>query len=255
MSMSELQWVDLLLEDIPAPVTANTEADVLAWMAHEEPPAQWWGGYGTPSSSPAPAGTTPAEGYGQDMRIDPLNASVGSGPGGGISDSGLGSYPNLAVAAQYTAGMINQTNMAPIKAALEANDSGLAFGQALVSSPWAGSHYGGNAASFAESVSQGPAVTNAADIGNATPGAPVPLSGASTSPTGTIQTTGILGDLTNPTGTIEKAGAYIALIAAGVGLVVLGVWKMANPGTSLKEIPAQIKSDASTAAGAAALAA
>lgn len=276
MSMTELQWADLLLEDIPAPVTANTEADVLAWMRNENYPGTWWGGFGSPSAGPEPAGTQ--GGDGNLVHINPLNASVGSGSGGGISPGGTGSYPDLGAAAEYTAQMINQQNMAPIKSALEANDSQAAFGAAAISTPWAGSHYGGDVTRFEGATNQGPPITNPATIGNVTPGAPVPL--------GPAQTTSISGDineglnclfgecnlstgkgtgpgsaiqgtetLTNPR-TWEGIGVYLLLIGAGAGLVMLGAFKVANPGASVtSKLSETAKTTAETAGAAATVAA
>lgn len=229
-SLSESQWADLLLEDIPAPVNATNERNIEVWMENEEPPAQWWGGYG---SAAAPT------------RLNPLNASVGSGSGGGVSAGGLGTYSNLATAAHYTAGMINQSNMAPIKTALEATDDPTDFGNAVISSPWASSHYEHEVSRFTGTPTLGPTVTNPSAIGN--PGALPAATGSIGATVGSAvgsatasasSGSGILGD-------VEKGGAYLALILAGAGLVVLGLWKIANPGTSIRQ---GVTSAATTAA-------
>lgn len=240
MSMSELDWIDLLLEDVPAPVTAQNEANVATWMEKEEPPGQWWGGFGSAQDP---------------TRLNPLNASVGSGTDGGISSGGLGTYPDLTTAAHYTAGMIDQPNMAGIKSALESSAPSSAFGAAVVASPWASSHYGGNVGGFSQVTNPGPTITDAQAIGAGkvepagtaiTAGA---TAGAGTQNTGTAVLTSLTSPLTSSiSGDVKSAGAYLILIGAGAALVVLGLFKTANPGLSIRQT-------ATKAAGAAALAA
>lgn len=68
----------------------------------------------------------------------------------------------------------------------------------------------------------------------------------------------IAGDVaqaTGVTGDIKKAGAYIALVLSGLGLVVAGAYKTANPGASLREIPGKVAHKAKDAAAVAAVAA
>jgi hypothetical protein len=112
---TEQQWTQQVLADIGAPDTANNEDNLLKWMTAEEPTSDWWD------------------------RNNPLNASLGTS-----STSGLGSYPDLTTGAQETADMIEQSNMSGIAQALHSNASPDAFSAAVVGSPWAASHYGGN---------------------------------------------------------------------------------------------------------------
>jgi hypothetical protein len=127
---TEEQWSQGLLADIGAPDTVNNEDNILQWMTAEEPTDNWFD------------------------RNNPLNASLGTS-----STSGLGSYPNLQVADQETADMIEQTNMSGIANALRSNASPDAFSAAVVGSPWASSHYGGNPDAIANIPTPGGTVT------------------------------------------------------------------------------------------------
>lgn len=113
--MSESQWASLVLSDIGAPVTQHNIRDMERWMTGENPPSDWWN------------------------RNNPLNASLGTN-----SSDGLGSYSSLGVGAMETARMIEQNNMEGIDAALRADAPTSQFSAAVVESPWANSHYGGN---------------------------------------------------------------------------------------------------------------
>lgn len=127
---TEQQWAQGLLSDLDAPDTANNEDNILQWMTAEEPTDNWFD------------------------RNNPLNASLGTS-----STSGLGSYPNLQVADQETADMIEQTNMSGIANALRSNASPDAFSAAVVGSPWASSHYGGNPDYIANIPTPGGSIT------------------------------------------------------------------------------------------------
>lgn len=108
-------WATTMLKAAGLPTTTNNVNNVVRWMAAEEPPANWYD------------------------RNNPLNASLGTS-----STDGTGSYPSLTVAAQETAAMLRQSNMSAIYNALAANAPLATFSAAVVSSPWASSHYGGN---------------------------------------------------------------------------------------------------------------
>ncbi len=101
-------WATLLLTDGGFSPTDNNVQNVMAWMAAEEPPTNWFD------------------------RNNPLNC--GQGPSGG--GSGQGSYPDLNSAAFYTAQLINEPNMAPIQQALAGNVSRLALQAAVFSTQW-----------------------------------------------------------------------------------------------------------------------
>ena len=118
---SKHDWAQLLLKDVGGvPVTENNVTNIGRWMTMEEPSSNW------------------------NNRNNPLNASLGTS-----ASDGTASYPDLATAAQYTAKMINQSNMSAIKAALASNASASDFAAAVISSPWASSHYRNNQSGFA----------------------------------------------------------------------------------------------------------
>lgn len=108
-------WALQLLSDVGAPTTQNNVNSILHWMVAEEPGNDWFN------------------------RNNPLNASLGTS-----ASDGTGSYQDLTAAAHMTAAMINQSNMTGIRNALMANASLDTFSAAVVASPWASSHYGGN---------------------------------------------------------------------------------------------------------------
>jgi len=115
------QWATALLQQINAdghnvPVTQNNIQNVMRWMASEEPASSWL------------------------TRNNPLNASVGSG-----SADGTGAQPSVSQGIANTAGMIEQGNMAAILGALQSDAAPQSFTSAVVSTPWASSHYGGGA--------------------------------------------------------------------------------------------------------------
>lgn len=133
---SSAQWAQLVLEDGGAPVTQSNINLMLTWMENENYPANW-----------AP-------------RNNPLNASLGTD-----STDGTGGYQSLNESAYYTARMIfGQSNMSGIAAALGSGTATPAqFGQAVISSPWASSHYGYNLARFTHGApGSSPAATAAA---------------------------------------------------------------------------------------------
>ena len=109
---SSSQWAGLVLSDGGFPKTQNNVNNMLRWMAAEEPPSNW------------------------SHNDNPLNINAGG--------SGSDTFPNLNVAAQRTASVIKQSNMSAIAQALAANDTINGFSAAVVGSPWAGSHYGGD---------------------------------------------------------------------------------------------------------------
>ena len=107
-------WATTLLTDAGLPTTPNNVLNVTRWMVNENPASNWWN------------------------RNNPLNASLGNG-----SVDGTGSYPSLTVGAQYTAKMLQQTNMSSIYQALANNAPFPQFAAGVQASPWASSHYPG----------------------------------------------------------------------------------------------------------------
>src|SRR5208283_59683 len=162
-------WATTLLVDAGLPTTSNNIDNVMRWMVNEEPASNWWD------------------------RNNPLNASLGTS-----ASDGTGSYPSLTVGAQYTAAMLRQQNMAPIFNALAANAPPATFGAAVISSPWASSHYGGNVSRFTGAVP--PVVTYTGQTLVASPGTPTP-----SNPTGAVQ--GAPGTCSANTGGLDIPGA------------------------------------------------
>jgi len=162
-------WATTLLVDAGLPTTSNNIDNVMRWMVNEEPASNWWD------------------------RNNPLNASLGTS-----ASDGTGSYPSLTIGAQYTAAMLRQQNMAPIFNALAANAPPATFGAAVISSPWASSHYGGNVSRFTGAVP--PVVTYTGQTLVASPGTPTP-----SNPTGAVQ--GAPGTCSANTGGLDIPGA------------------------------------------------
>jgi hypothetical protein len=116
-----IDWANQVLADVGAPVTLNNINNILHWMVAEEPGSDWFD------------------------RNNPLNSSLNTG-----STDGTGSYGSLADAAKATAQMIKQSNMSGIASALQSDSSLDAFSAAVVASPWASSHYGGDPSHIAQ---------------------------------------------------------------------------------------------------------
>jgi hypothetical protein len=112
-------WATLVLTDAGLPTTKNNIDNMTVWMTNEEPATNWWD------------------------RNNPLNASLGTS-----ASDGTGSYPDLTTAAAQTAKMIRQDNMSAIYTALKNDAPPATFGAAVISSPWASSHYGGIVSRF-----------------------------------------------------------------------------------------------------------
>jgi hypothetical protein len=125
------QWAELVLLDGGAPVTQQNVANMLVWMVNEEPSNNW------------------------NDRNNPLNASLGTD-----AQDGTGWYSNLNTSAYYTAQMIfGQSNMSAIADALSSGTATKAqFGAAVISAPWASSHYGYDLGRFTGSGTPGGSV-------------------------------------------------------------------------------------------------
>ena len=120
-SYTASDWASQVLSDLGAPVSQNNINNILHWMVAEEPGSDWFD------------------------RNNPLNSSLNTG-----SSDGTGSYGSLSDAAQATAQMIQQSNMSGIHQALSSDASLDSFSAAVVASPWAASHYGGDPNHIAE---------------------------------------------------------------------------------------------------------
>ncbi|GGR18448.1 hypothetical protein ACFOE1_08705 [Agromyces mediolanus] len=110
---TNLDWAKLVLIEGDWPVTEENVTFMMRWMRQENGADNWWN------------------------RNNPLNNGQGSGGG-----SGLGSYPDLAVAAYYAAENLRSGRYPAVDAALQRGDSADATAQAIWASPWASSHYG-----------------------------------------------------------------------------------------------------------------
>ncbi len=107
-------WARLVLIYGEWPMTQDNVDVILRWMRQENGPPDWWN------------------------RNNPLNNGHGSGGG-----SGLGSYPDLVVAAEMAAeNLIIQGSYDEIVASLDAGAPAEKTAQAIWASPWASSHYG-----------------------------------------------------------------------------------------------------------------
>ncbi|HEX3947609.1 MAG TPA: hypothetical protein VHW47_07875 [Acidimicrobiales bacterium] len=200
-------WADQLLEDVnaenpsapPVPIDGTTVGDVLHWMPAEEPITDWYD------------------------RNNPLNASLGTS-----SVDGTGSYSDLGTGASYTAAMINQSNMAPIRQALVDDATPTEFAKAAISTPWASGHYGYDPANIATTApGGGPAPASAGSSSTVQVVAGLTGTGAGASAT----TTGLLTifDGKAEIDAIEHFGATAMLVVAGLGIIGLGLYKLASP--------------------------
>jgi len=213
-------WAEQVLMDVNAedpngpnvPIDANTVGDITHWMPAEEPVGNWYD------------------------RDNPLNASLGTS-----STDGTGSYPSLTAGAEYTAAMIDQSNMAGIRAALAADDPVALFSPAVVASPWASSHYGGDPQHIAEtSPGGGAAPATAGAPGSALPA--VDLSATATDTSFNANPFDLFGIPQTIGGAAASSvwsdvGPFIVkamLVTAGLGVMVLGLSKMTGAGEKIK---------------------
>ena len=108
-------WAALVMTRAGAPVTMNNQENFTRWMAAENPVSDW---------------------YHFD---NPLNCGLNDG-----SADGEGAYPDLDIAATYTAQVLRQGNMSPILNALQANSSLAAFSAGCARSAWSTGGYHNN---------------------------------------------------------------------------------------------------------------
>jgi hypothetical protein len=110
---TNVAWAQLVLTDGGWPVSANNTTVMVQWMDSENGAQDWWN------------------------RNNPLNDGYGSGGG-----AGLGSYPNLLVAAQDAATNLHRNSgYAAIVSDLAASAPAPTTATAIWDSPWAGGHY------------------------------------------------------------------------------------------------------------------
>jgi hypothetical protein len=182
------EWAVLLLAQLPnVPITLNNVLNIERWMASEEPAGAWL------------------------ARDNPLNASVGSG-----TSDGTGAQPDVNTGITNTAGMIEQSNMSAILAALQQNASTSTFEAAVVASPWASSHYG-NGADFSS--------TPLFAFATGTGGNPTGAVGQATSGVGSTLSDLGLGGLSSVVSDISSSAWWkrVGIFALGGTLVVVGL--------------------------------
>jgi len=117
--VNQAEWAYWVLDDAGLPQSSTNIANIMRWMAAEEPPDHWWNtndplNYGHPTSAPS------------------------------------GALVSLAVAAGLVATALSWATYAGIRAALAASATAPAFSAAVVASPWSGDHYGGTPAHLAQ---------------------------------------------------------------------------------------------------------
>ena len=208
-------WAEQLLSDVnteapnapKVPIDTNTVDDILHWMPAEEPVSSWYN------------------------RNNPLNASLGTS-----ASDGTGSYPDLATGAQYTAAMIDQRNMSGIRAALAADDpAGGGFSQAVVASPWASSHYGGDPLHIAKTTSSpnapGPAGGGGAGTANLASAQLASLNANPFDLFGIPQTAA-----SSIWGAVGPFLAKSVLVIGGIGLLIVGISKTTGAGKGLGKV-------------------
>lgn len=177
---------------------------------------------------------------------DPNNPALSGGSqyGGGASD-----YASIPAGIQGAVDYLNMPDYADVKAALADSDYAAAA-KALWDSPWAGGHYGYGSAWSTDPVPGQPSTITAAPTAGPTDTAPAGTGGATATLTGWGPGGVLPGSNPLSPKTYKNIGAYVALVATGMGLCVMGAWKIANPNQSLR---ASLSSTAGQAAAAAPL--
>jgi len=115
---SNYAWAARVLVLAGLPPTPNNVQNLVRWQTAEEPTTNW------------------------DNNNNPLNINAGG--------SGSDTFPSLEAAAQETARYLRMPNYTGIYSALATNSPVDVFSAAVVRSPWASGHYGGNPSYFAQ---------------------------------------------------------------------------------------------------------
>jgi hypothetical protein len=135
-------WAEMVLAAADLPTSQVNVDNFVRWMVAEEPAEDWW------------------------HNNDPLNAN-------NLTEGDQESFPSLNAALLATAAVLRQSNMAGIYAVLQAQGTLEAFSAAVVASPWAASHYGGNPDHIAQ-IPLPPEVTAPGTSPSPAPPVPVP---------------------------------------------------------------------------------
>jgi hypothetical protein len=209
------QWADAVLGYANLPTTADDTDDILRWMVGEEPPSDW------------------------ANNNNPLNINAGG--------TGSDTFPSLDASAQETAAYLGMSNYAGIYSVLASGGDPTAFSAAVVASPWASGHYGGDPSYF---LGISPTEEDAnAPLGS--PGSSATLT-SSPAPGGALDPLnwfldpgGTLGGVAGSAASsvwseIEPFLATAVVVVAGLALIVLGFYKAASPSVrgALDQIPA-----------------
>lgn len=192
-SGAALSWAVDLLHKIGAPTSAGNQQVVYDWEVSE-------GGGG--AYNPLNQGTDPA---------NSALTSSGNSSGGGAAD-----YVSWAAGLQGAADYLSMPNFSQIGDDLRANNPAAAR-NAIITSPWAASHYG-NGASFSNAGIPG-AQTELATAGGS-PNAPVPAGSSSSDPTG------ITGALSSLTSDLKTFAIVTPVVIGGAALAVWGMGRM-----------------------------
>ena len=107
-----------MLTDAGLPTSSGNLQNIARWMTAEEPTNNWF------------------------HANNPLNINA--------HGFGFDTFPDLLTAAKVTASVVRQKNMSGIYKALAAQADPNSFSAAVVASPWAESHYGGNPGHIAQ---------------------------------------------------------------------------------------------------------
>jgi hypothetical protein len=171
----------------------------------------------------------------------PQLTTTGSQYGGGAAD-----FASVDAGLQGALDYLDMPAYSGIKTNLE-NNQPAAARAALIASPWAASHYG-NGANFSTAPLPGQASAITDSSAN--------LTGLNINP---LDGFGIPGEIigsasSGVTGDIMKGGTFLLAIGAGVALVVLGVFKTADPGKSVTQTAGHAAQTAGQTAAMAAMA-
>lgn len=223
-TLTNLDWANLVLQDLNASPSANSEQALLDQMASENSPSTWTGTAGA---------------------NNPLNNGLGSGGG-----SGTGSYPDLTTSAYYAAQELQDISPSAVQA-LQSGASPSVYAQDIIASPWSGSHYNDGANYYqgpVPIVTSGQSAANGATqpvvVGSGLPTASSPnvtTAGYVTSNMSSHSTPSTKNPLT-PAGLTQVTGGKPL---TGFGSILTSLDKLMNPsgGSFLQQLSSGFTSD------------
>jgi hypothetical protein len=186
-------WATAVLKGIGAPVTANNITNMERWMASEEPASSWL------------------------TNNDPLNTTKS-----GTGKIGTMKYATVGDGINATVATLNQSNFAAIKHALRTNAPFPVFQGAVVASPWAAGHYGGQLATkplqaTASGADPTGTLGQTVHVGEGA----VSAAGDVVSDAGSI--TSLIGDITDPSFWKRVGVFFFGVVLVGGGVVLFVV--------------------------------